>query len=276
MATEPSLAAARDIEDFLRDPIDRYVERRTFCFWQIGTHTKGVIAWGHPTERDAREMVQSFEAGARVDEPHVSLVDMQGLDAVDVAAFDVVMHYMTARRPTFERTVLRQALVHGSGAIGAAVAGFYRVVAPAYPVESFRELAAAVSWLAPDRVERVLEVVTGLRERVLYATRVVTLLRTQLGASARIPNAAQAARAMGMSLRTLQRELTEANTTFRGETARFRLAEAERLLSGSSLSVKTVAQTLDITPGRLSELFRRAHGVGVEGWRSRVAPARRR
>ncbi len=102
------------------------------------------------------------------------------------------------------------------------------------------------------------------------------LLRAGLGAGQRVPSAAEAARGLGMSLRTLQRELTRANTTFRGETARFRLETAERLLAGSSVSVKTVAQTLDTTPGRLSALFRRAHGVSVEGWRSRLPQVGRR
>ncbi len=263
------LSAAQDIDDFVREPRDRYIARRSFCFWQLGTDVKGVIVWGQPTEEDAREMVRSFEAGARLDQPHVSLVDMRSLGAVDVAAFEVIMRYMAERQPVFERTVRRQVMLHGSGAIGAAVAGFYRVVQPSYPVESHTDLAAALSWLVPGREAVVADLVEALRTRFIHTSGVALLLRAELERRDALPRLREAARGLGMSPRTLQRALAGANTSYRAEAARFRLEKAERLLAGSALSVKAVARSVGTTPERLSALFRRAHGVTPEVWRAR-------
>ncbi len=270
------LVPARDIDDFVASPADRYIARRTFCFWQRGTDCKGLITWGTPDESDAREMTRAFEAGARLDEPHVSLVDMRDLGAVDVVAFEVIMNYMTERQLVFERTVRRQALVHGTGAVGAAVAGFYRVVQPSYAVESFSELDAAARWLVPERADEVLTTVRALREPFVHTPEIVVLLRASFESTRSLPSAAQAARALGMSLRTLQRALAQANTSFRAERQRFRLERAERLLSGSAASIKAVAHAVDTTPERLTALFRQVHGVTAEEWRARFARVVRR
>ena len=242
------LVPATDIDTFVSAPVDRYVARRTFCFWQLGTDTKGLITWGTPTEADAREMVHAFEAGERIEEPHVSLIDMRDLGAVDVVAFEVIMRYMTTRQDVFAQTVQRQALVHGTGAVGAAVAGFYRVVQPRYAVESFSDVGDAARWLHPERADELLALVRALRARLIHTPEVVLMLRACFESAASLPSAARAARTLGMSLRTLQRSLADAGTSFRSELQRFRLERAERMLSGSAASVKAVAATVETMP----------------------------
>jgi hypothetical protein len=124
---------ARSIDEFLAAPRDRYIARRNFCYWQIGTRYKGCIVWGRPNEQDAREMIRTFETGVRLDEIHASMADMRDLASIDVMGFAVIMRYMAERQPIFVKTIRRQAILHGSGVVGAAVAGFYRVVRPSYP-----------------------------------------------------------------------------------------------------------------------------------------------
>ena len=181
------------------------------------------------------------------------------------------MRYMTTRQDVFAQTVQRQALVHGTGAVGAAVAGFYRVVQPRYAVESFSDVGDAARWLHPERADELLALVRALRARLIHTPEVVLMLRACFESAASLPSAARAARTLGMSLRTLQRSLADAGTSFRSELQRFRLERAERMLSGSAASVKAVAATVEMTPERLSALFRQVHGVTAEVWRARFA-----
>lgn len=263
------LQPARDIASFVESPVDRYVARRCFCYWQQSTHTKGLIAWGDPTADDALEMTQAFEVGAREDEPHVSLVDMRSLRTIDVAAFEVIMRYMAERQSVFARTVQRQALVHGSGAIGAAVAGFYRVVQPTYSVESLGDLSEAIDWLAPPDPIAVGAIVTALRLQHIDVPPIISRLRTVLASSGHILSLPEVARALGTSRRSLQRDLDLIGSSFREEIARYRLARAEQLLAGSNMPLKSVAAAIELAPSRLTALFRQHHGVSPAAWRAR-------
>ncbi len=265
------ITPARDIESFVASPRDHYVVGRCFCFWQLGTATKGVIAWGEPGAEDALDMTRAFEAGARIDERHVSLVDMRRLRTLDVAAFEVIMRYMAERQSAFSKTVVRQALVHGTGAIGAAVGGFYRVVNPTYPVESFDRLDRAIEWLAPPEPTVARQVMDALRSRFVEVPDVLSRLHALLERSTEIPSLADSAQELGISTRSFQRELAEAGSSFRLEIARFRLARAEHLLAGTGMSVKAIAFAVHIEPTRLAALFRRVHGVSPAVWRSRFA-----
>lgn len=264
-----AILPARDIESFVCSPVDRFVARRCFCFWQLGTGVKGVIAWGQPTADDAVEMTRAFEAGAREDERHVSLVDMRALRTIDVSAFEVILRYMTERQEVFARTVIRQALMHGIGAIGAAVAGFYRVVQPTYPVEAFQELDRAIAWLAPADPDAVRGTVLALRAHFVDVSPVLSRLRAAFESHGRRMSLAEAAQALGTSRRALQRELELAGSSFRVEVCRFRLARAEHLLAGTSMPLKSVAAEVEVTPSRLAALFREYHGVSPAAWRAR-------
>jgi AraC-like DNA-binding protein len=264
---------AADIGAFLDSPVDRFVARRCFCFWQLGTDTKGLVAWGAPSAEDAREMVRAFGTGERPDEPHVSLIDMRSLRTIDVAAFEIIMRYMAERQEVFSRTVRRQALLHGSGAIGAAVAGFYSVVQPSYPVESHSDLAEAIAWIAPANPHAVHAIVVALRARHIDAPPVVSRLRVALESSADLLTLADAARALGTSRRSLQRDLDAAGSSFREEVALHRLTRAERLLAGSSLPLKSIAAAVALAPSRLNALFRHHHGVSPAAWRARFVRA---
>lgn len=266
-----TIRPARDIASFVRAPANRFVARRCFCFWQLDTDMKGLIAWGEPTADDAVEMTRAFEAGAREGELHRSLVDMRSLRTIDVAAFEVIRRYMAARAETFSRTVLRQVLVHGTGAAGAAVAGFFRVVQPAYPVESFGDFERALEWLAPPDPVRVRAIVTGLRRIFVDAPPVVAGLRAALESAGRAAPLAVIARQLGRSRRSLQRELAAAGSSFRRELSLYRLARAEQLLAGTRLPVKSVAAEVDLAPARLTALFRENHGVTPAAWRNRFA-----
>jgi AraC-like DNA-binding protein len=264
-----NLTPISDISELVRSPRDRYLVRRSFCFWQIGTSFKGVIAWGVPQADDAREMVRAFDLGARKDR-HVSLVDMRAVRAVDPVAFDVVSRYIAERQPTFERTVRRQALLHGEGVVGAAVAGFYRVIEPRYPVLAFRDERRAIAWLEVDNPDLVVSTLRWLRGQLLDVPDVVARVVTALASGDPSGSLLDVARRMGLSTRSLQRALAAAGTSFRQEAHRYRMARARELLAASKMPVKAVAGAIGLSPDRLSAAFRAEVGLPPDEWRRQL------
>jgi hypothetical protein len=65
---------------------------------------------------------------------HVSLLDIRGLEHVDLASFGLIGRYMSRHRSTLARRVLRHAVVRAEGVLGAVVSGSYEIFAAPYPV----------------------------------------------------------------------------------------------------------------------------------------------
>lgn len=264
-----NLTPVSDISELIRAPRDRYLVRRSFCFWQIGTAFKGLIAWGVPQADDAEEMVQAVALGARKDR-YVSLVDMRDVRAVDPVAFDIVSRYIADRQPAFERTVKRQALLHGAGVVGAAVAGFYRVIEPRYPVLAFQDERRAIAWLGVDDADLVLSTLRWLRGQLLDVPDVVARVVTALASGDPSASLVDVARRMGLSTRSLQRALAAAGTSYRQEVHRYRMGRARELLAASTMPVKAVAGAIGLSPDRLTASFRAEVGLPPDEWRRQL------
>ena len=99
---------------------------------------------------------------------------------------------------------------------------------------------------------------------------VVAALRAFLDARLEGPSIAEAAKSLGMSERTLQRRLREADTSYVDQLAKARLGAAQRLLLDSDASLTTIA--LDVGCASLqhfSALFRKQLGESPSSWRAR-------
>jgi AraC-like DNA-binding protein len=84
-----------------------------------------------------------------------------------------------------------------------------------------------------------------------------------------------AAKALALSPRSLQRRLSSECTTFQAEVARSQVRIAERLLGGSSAPLATIALEVGCsTPQRFSSLFRRVTGETPSAFRKRVQAER--
>ncbi len=103
----------------------------------------------------------------------------------------------------------------------------------------------------------------------------VPALRAYLksGLDGRRQSARAAARALGVSLRTLQRQLTEQELTFRAVLDGVRREQAERLLFDPSLSVFEVAQRLGFAEqASFTRAFCRWTGLAPTRWREARSP----
>ncbi|MBI1948813.1 MAG: helix-turn-helix transcriptional regulator [Deltaproteobacteria bacterium] len=268
--TTPALIAAT-ASQFRRRPAGRFVAHATSVHFCVEPTLWGLVLWGRPTEQDALTLGRSlvFELDKRTP-PHRSLVDASRLEGGDEGAFSLLQRYLTESAAELSRAVTRLALIRPDGMRGALVAGAYQVVKSPYPVQVFDDLLAGLAWLDAREAH---EVIADMTRSVLGAPHEVTALRAFLDAHLDAA-LADAARALAISERSLQRRLAEAGVTFQAEQADARVRVAQRLLADSDAALTTVALEVGCASlQHFNALFRRRTGLSPSAWRAR---ARRR
>jgi AraC-like DNA-binding protein len=200
---------------------------------------------------------------------HVTLVDARALEGIDPGAFESLQEFARRNLERSRDKVERLAFVLPAGVSGAVVAGFYGVIGPPFPVQTFADRAAALSWLGHDvaaALDAALAEVRGIPP-LLGALR--AFLRGELAA----PTVENAAGRLGLSVRTLQRRLRENQTSFAREVQTARIEEAKRRLRESEDAVTVVALELGFGSSQhFSRQFREATGVSPTEWRKTARP----
>lgn len=166
-------------------------------------------------------------------------------------------------RSTAVRYSARKASLASSGTSSAAIASRTASIGA----------RSALAWLGvkDDRflleLEEIVSASSGVPPYLLALRQLLEANPTDLPPSA-------AARELGLSLRTLQRRLADAETTFQSERRRAQVRAAQRLLLESDAPVTQIAHEVGSTPQRLSGLFRRIVGEPPSEWRQRHRSAR--
>jgi AraC-like DNA-binding protein len=263
--------AATDEADFKRAPVGAALASRCFVYFCAREDLCGFALWGRPSGEDleALERVLVIELGE--DFPaHVSLVDASRLEGVDPNAFGVLHTYVARNRARLAEQVHRLAIIPPPGVAGATVAGFFYVAEPPYPVEIARDPRAGLAWLGA-RDDGFLEALGGLVTGAMGAPPFLFSLRRLLDTRPGKVSLEEAARALGLSARSLQRRLREASSTYQLELARSQVRAAEVLLRESNASLTAIAFEVGCaTPQHFSALFRRINGESPSAWRMRV------
>ena len=273
---------ASTVDELARDPAGRYVAGETYAHFCAHPLLWGVLLWGRPSASDAmllgRSLVLELAPPAR---PHASLVDASRLDGGDDGAFRALEGYVTGYAEPLRQWVTKLALVRPKGVRGAIVAGVYEVLPRPYPVAVFDDVRPAIEWLD---LRALGAAASGLAETLstLYAEAsstppLLSALRAHLGAHLRGTAVAEAARALGVSERTLQRKLSGAGTTFQRELVDARLRDAKRRLAESDAALTTIALDAGFaSPQHFNAAFRRRVGMSPSAWRDgqRVQSAR--
>jgi AraC-like DNA-binding protein len=234
----------------------------------------GVILWGRPTHEAIGRLVGSLSSELRPGAlPHASIVDASRVEGADADAFRALGAYVAERERDLARQVTRLALVRPEGWAGAVVAGFFEVLPRPYPVHVTSDARAGLGWLAGEPPsfdpDAALAEMRAAFAEVSGTPDVVVRLRGWLDAHlADELGLGAAARALGMSERTLQRRLADAGTTLSDEIALGRVRVGKRLLLETDRPLTTVA--LDVGCASLQhfgQLFRRVEGTSPSGWR---------
>jgi len=187
-----------------------------------------------------------------------------------VAAFRALEGYVTRHADLLRQQVQRLALIRPGGLGGAIVAGAYEVLPRVYPVSVFDDARAALEWLdvrPSDAMAAVLaDLYTAASKTPPYVRALRVLLDRHLGGMA----VSDAASALGMSERTLQRKLGDAGTTFQDEMADARVRAAQRMLLDGDAPLTTIALEVGCASlQHFSALFRKRTGESPSVWRQR-------
>jgi AraC-like DNA-binding protein len=263
---------ATNSHEFRTAPVGRYVSGNGWVLWCTDPALCGSIVWGRLDEAAIGEIATPFDS---LDSPQMAprcalLTDASRLEGIDGDAFRRFAAFIGRKLPDLESRIGRQAIVRPSGLTGALVAGFYEVLGrPSYPVGLFTDVVCAARWLARPDAEALAEELAALAIAASSLPDEVRRLRELLGTSPHLSLAA-AVRAMGVSERSLQRQLRRAGTSFRHEVDAARIRAARTLLADTDRKITAIALEVGCaTLQHFSALFRRMTGETPSAWRAR-------
>ncbi len=274
------MQAARDVDDFRDRPVGRYVVERRFVCWCATPRLWGCVYHGHFQHEDVDRLVVALDAELGPDiPPHVGVADFRRFENSDPGSFERLASYLAEHRAALATRIAQQAVIRpADGPIAALVAGFYDVHPPPYPVRVFADVDACLAWIgAADRAQTFRDI-DGLVETQLSGEglALVRALQEHLSRALVATSLDDAARALGVSTRTLQRQLQASGTSFRAEVlaARIRAAQA-RILSGDDKLAAIALETGFTSSQHLSVAFRKLTGESPSSFRARHrAPSR--
>jgi AraC-like DNA-binding protein len=263
---------ARDVEDFVAEPVGRYDIGPTHVVWCHSATLCGTVHWGRPSESDAAELVRRLELTG-----HPSLasgfdvyMDARAMEAFDWPTFGVVSGYVRTRLGEWARRIRRHAIVVPQGAVGALVAGLLPLLGPEYPLRFFGTVQEALTWLERPELPRLLDEIAEVADVARAVSPLIRLLREHLDKSLQEPTIEAAAKAVSLSPRTLQRELRRMGTQFTHELMRARVRAACTRLEHSDEKIEAIARRVGCgSSSQLSTIFRRYLGETPAEYRAR-------
>jgi AraC-like DNA-binding protein len=265
--------AAKDVEGFRADPRGTYVLGKTFLAWCWDETLCGSSLWGRPTEADIRELLPFYDLdwSTSAMAPRFDVVtDASRVESVAPGAFAAVFAYFTRRMPEIAPRIRQNALIVPEGLSGAMIAGMYPLL-PASPAwKPFYDAGAGFRWL--DRPDAA-EVASEVGRIVTASTRsspVVHALRSYLVEHLAGVTLDDAARALGLSPRSLQRQLAGAATCLRTEIDLVRVQKATRRLIEADVKLESIAAELGFaSPSHFTSRFRQLTGETPSEFRAR-------
>lgn len=269
MSPPPLPPRAPHLADFIADPVGRYfVAGATLC--TVITPSAGVVALtGRPGPDEARAALAAFDA---LDSPAMRgpvniLLDARRL-SIDLGGLDALVAWVRTRHAWLASRIGVQVGLVRYGPAALTLCGVLPFLGPPYPF---------VVTESPDEAMRrvglphdTLAIVDALVDRDIAEPSTITRLRLLLDERQPALPVDVAARALGLSTRTLQRALTQAGTSYGAEVRRARYEVARRLLLETDDKVAEVARRVGISESALTELTRTIAGCTPAALRRRA------
>ncbi len=237
---------AQSYDDFLARPLGRYVIERQFVAWSPSPRVLGFSLWGKPGADELDRLLRPLDLPRPLDLAPKSkiLLDVRRVASIDFETFERLLAISRARRVDLERRISQQVVVRGGGIVGALAEGFAGLVAPRHGWRVVDSMAAAVAWLEEPalgdslaRLDHVVDLARGQQP-------IVAQLRAWFDSDRADLSIEEAARALRLPRRTLQRALASAGTSYREELERHVLERALRHLSETDEKIEAIARRL--------------------------------
>jgi AraC-like DNA-binding protein len=266
------MKSARGIDEFVGDPVGRYDLGATHLVWCHSPTLVGTVHWGRPDASHARELTRRLEVTR-----HPALaggfdgyMDARGMEAFDWPAFGVLSDYVREQLADWRRKIRRHAIVVPHGIVGAVVAGLLPLLGPDYPLRFFSSVESAVEWFGRPELLSALDELAPIVDEAQGVTPLVRTLRGQLARSLDEPTLVAVARTLGMTTRTLQRDLRRDGTSFSNELTAARVRAARTMLETTDEKVEVIARRVGCaSSSQLSLIFRRNVGETPAQYRVR-------
>jgi len=255
-----SLTPAPDHGAFVAAPLGRYAIGAHFVMWCSAPDLTGLILWGAPTDRDVGEIVAlcNFIEHPAISRDRCTLLDGRNIERVDGDTLLGFAALARDRMPVWSPRTKRQAVLVPDGFAGILIAGALTSLSPRHALRVLPDLATAFAFLENPTAPSAHAVADAVALDARGGSTLVARLRAQLLLDLGDPAVGDCAHALGLSSRTLQRELRRLGTSFTDELRRARVALAEDLLRLSDLKVEAIASRVGLgTASRLSAVLRR-------------------
>ncbi len=257
------------------DPIDRYWIGESHLVWCRDAASCGSIHWGQPTTRDVTDLTRALELA---DHPALAagfevFMDSRSVDQVDWTPFGHLLEYLRGRLPAWSTRIRQHAVVVPAGPSGALLAGMVPLLGVTYSMRFFDDTEPALTWLAwhtrPDSVASAHEA-AELARVARGVTPLVHRFRAWLEGALRRPTIEAASSALGLSPRSLQRELRAGGTSFTAEVQAVRVRVACALLAQTDEKVEVIAREVGcVSASQRSTIFRKVIGETPARYRVR-------
>jgi len=262
------MRAAESIEAYLRAPVGRWVAAGTSVMWCHSPTLCGSVGWGNPVEADTRAVLRAFDAFTRLAPEIDVLLDGSAIERIEPASVLSLIAWTRANFEDIQRRVRRRVGVIPDGLHGLAMAGIGPALGGPGPVELVRSARDGFRLLLPEGGDGLCDEVEAIVEHVRQTPAVVLARRAQQVAPRGGLGLAQAARARGVSTRSLQRSLADCSSSFRAEQREVRFRVADELLAGDD-KIAAIAARLGLTEPGLALLVRAHTGMTPAEYRRR-------
>lgn len=252
-----------DLEDMKADPIGRCYVGATFVVWCAAPDLQGSIIWGALDETAIRDLlaVGEFLRHPAISSRRRALTDLSAVERVEP---DVLLAFTgTARTDAHWSTSLeRHVLVLPIGLSGMMMAGALPTSGADHPVRIAHDVDAAIRLIEHPRAREAHTAATVLIDDIRGSAVLLSRLRGHLTRALDSATIDSSAGALGMSTRTLQRQLQQLETSFSDELRKARISTAESLLVHTDLKIEAIATQVGFgTASRMSAYLRRELNV---------------
>ncbi len=259
------MRCATSLDDYVAAYRDAYLVGRDFCAFHASPSLFGLVAWGRPGIEEARAIVAARAPELHDDGPHHLVIDYRLVEVIDPDAFRTLADFVSTHRERLSQVTAKVALVKPSEPFaGATVAGFYSVVAAPYPFQLCDTIDEAETWLGVPTIAHVAHA-----HEVSAAGRATTSALCQLLDRDPAVGMEDAAAALGLTGRTLQRRLAGEHTTFVAEARKAKVRVAKQRLATTDDKVADIARAVgSASVQHFTELFREETGITPAAWRA--------
>jgi AraC-like DNA-binding protein len=252
-------------------PVGRYASTASCVVWCASPSLTGWHIWGRPDENETEVLLRLMSAYPKIGTPFSVVADTRGVELVNPTALPLLVSWVLQNRRELRRRVRLQANVIQRDAIGFLLLGIIASVAGAHPLRTFTEPREAFRAVASD--DALCDEVEAIVARVRGVPHELLTLRSMLSADVDT-HIRDAARALSLSTRSLQRMLERNGTSYRDEQTVARFARAQSLLRGGDRKISSVAARVGWSTRTLTTVFRAKTGLTPADWRKRETVTR--